>query len=262
MAKKPKGNGAELFEAYYGDLFGARWAALREALLGPVRQESIAGPGGTAYWLDAGSKEAASALSLPESGSILDMCAAPGGKSLVLAARMGEDTTLVSNEMSAERKNRLVRVLDEFLDPRIRARVAVTGRDAARWSRYEQESYEGILLDAPCSSERHVLSSPPHLAEWSPARVKNLAYRQWALLSGAWLVLKPEGCLVYSTCALSPAENDDVVAKLLKKYGNAEVIRPVEAGCGEETSLGTHILPDTAEGAGPIYYSVIRKTRS
>ena len=124
-------------------------------------------------------------------------------------------------------------------------------------SKYETSAYDGILLDVPCSSERHVLSSPPHLAAWSPARIKNLAYRQWALLSGAWLVLKPGGYLVYSTCALSPAENDDVVQKLFQKYDDA--IRIESESLGERTQWGVHILPDAAEGAGPIYYAILGK---
>jgi len=98
---------------------------------------------------------------------------------------MGADTTLVANELSSERKNRLIRVLDEFLEPTLRQRVKVTGFDAARWSRFEKGTFGAILLDAPCSSERHVLTSPKHLQEWSPARIRNLAFRQWALLSGA-----------------------------------------------------------------------------
>lgn len=259
MAKKKCTNGAELFELYYTDLFGSRWSQLKEALLAPVRQESLTGPAENNYWLDAGSREAAFSLPLPESGLLLDMCAAPGGKSLVLANRMSSETKLVSNEMSSERKNRLIRVLDEFLEPGIRERVSVTCRDASRWSRYEQSVFDGILLDAPCSSERHVLLSPQHLAAWTPARIKNLAIRQWALLSGAWLVLKPGGYMVYSTCALSPSENDDIISKLVKKYDDVIPVKNETSESGEQTRWGNHILPDTADGAGPIYYAILGK---
>jgi len=257
MAKKKALNGAESFEAHYQEVFGDRWGTLKAALELPVRQEPLPGPSGTSYWLDAGSFEAANALPLADEGRFLDMCAAPGGKSLAIARKMSPESTLVSNELSSDRKSRLIRVLDEFLEPHIRSRVTVTGRDAAKWSKYETSAYDGILLDVPCSSERHVLSSPPHLAAWSPARIKNLAYRQWALLSGAWLVLKPGGYLVYSTCALSPAENDDVVQKLFQKYDDA--IRIESESLGERTQWGVHILPDAAEGAGPIYYAILGK---
>lgn len=259
MGKRSKPRGSELFDSFYRDIFGERWDSLKQALLESVRQESIPGPTGDMYYLDAGSMEAASVLPLPEDDSILDMCAAPGGKSLVLARRMGAGTTLVANELSSERKNRLIRVLDEFLEPTLRQRVRVTGFNATRWSRFEKGTYGAILLDAPCSSERHVLTSPKHLEEWTPARVRNLAFRQWALLSGAWLVLRPGGYLVYSTCALSPSENDDIVGKLVQKYPDAEVLRPESPSAAEKTEFGCHILPDRTGGAGPIFYSLLRK---
>lgn len=212
------------------------------------------------YYLDRASITAAFALPLPEQGKILDMCAAPGGKSLILAGRMSEHATLVSNEYSQDRRKRLQTVLDQFLEPSIRSRVRITGHDASRWCRYEQNAYEAILIDAPCSSERHVLSSPVHLSQWTPARIKNLAHRQWSLLSGAWLVLKAGGYMVYSTCALSPDENDNVIEKLYSKYPDVEILsESAPAMHAEKTRFGYHILPDTASGAGPIYFSTIHK---
>lgn len=266
MSKQKKLAGAEAFELYYGELFADRWPSLRAALLEPVKhfawEEKLLKP----YYLDAGSVSAALALPKPDSSKVLDMCAAPGGKSLVLAGLLDEGSTLTSNEFSRDRKNRLVSVLDQHLPPPLRARVSVTGYDASRWSRYEKGAYDRILLDAPCSSERHVLSSPSYLAEWSPARVKSLALRQWALLSGAWLVLAPGGALVYSTCALSPKENDEVVERLLDKYSDAKVcgIEFDERFRGmlpkaEKTRFGWHVLPDTSDGAGPLYYALVRK---
>jgi 16S rRNA C967 or C1407 C5-methylase (RsmB/RsmF family) len=266
MGKKNSLSGAEAFEAYYEARFADRWQALRAALIEPSRQVTLPPPILKPYWLDAASREAALALPSVDSGAVLDLCAAPGGKTLVLASRLGEGSTLTANELSRDRRARLIAVLDQHLDGSLRARVSVTGYDGARWSRYEKGAFDRILLDAPCSSERHVLSSPPHLSEWSPARVKNLAQRQWALLSGSWLVLKAGGYLVYSTCALSEVENDGVVERLIKKYPDAAAVLPdfsrTEPGyepMGERTRYGTHILPDRASGAGPIYYALIRK---
>jgi 16S rRNA C967 or C1407 C5-methylase (RsmB/RsmF family) len=268
VSKKTAG-GAAAFESWYLDLFGDRWLALRAALLEPVRHAALSGNLVQPYYLDPGSVEAALALPVPESGEVLDMCAAPGGKSLVIADRLPVGSTLTANEFSRDRRSRLLSVLDEHLPPEIRSRVTVTGRDAARWSRYEQARYDSILLDAPCSSERHVLSAPAYLDEWSPARIRNLAHRQWALLSGAWLVLKPGGYLLYSTCALSPAENDDVVARLAKKYDDVvfcdanEIVRNSGIDSrAEAKTYGRHVLPDTADGSGPLYYALMRKTES
>ncbi len=265
MSKKEAG-GETAFEANYSALFGTRWPVLREALLRPVChvgwQEHLNEP----YYLDPGSVAAAIALPPVSGGSVLDMCAAPGGKTLILAGLLGEGSELTANEFSRDRKTRLLAVLDRHLPPELRQRVSVTGRDASRWSRYEKDAYDRILLDAPCSSERHVLSAPAYLAEWTPARIRNLAQRQWSLLSGAWLVLKGGGYLLYSTCALSPDENDGVAGRLVKKYPDVEVIEPVPLSAavlpsmrGEKTVYGTHILPDSGNGAGPLYYALFRK---
>jgi len=260
-------SGAEAFEAYYSELFGSRWPALRASLLENPNQVAWQKKMVKPYFLDQGSVEAALALPPCASGKVLDMCAAPGGKTLILAGNLDEESVLTANEISRERKNRLVSVLDQHLEGEIRKQVTVTCRDASRWSRFEQNAYDRILLDAPCSSERHVLLSPAYLAEWSPARIRNLAARQWALLSGAFLVLKEGGYIVYSTCALSMQENDGVVERLIKKYPTATICDPLEAvrsasidSKSEKTAYGRHVLPDTSEHSGPLYYALIQKT--
>ena len=266
MSKNRK-SGADDFESYYCGLFGSRWQALRASLLESPNQVAWQKKMGKPYFLDQGSVEAALALPPCVSGKVLDMCAAPGGKTLILAGNLDEESVLTANEISRERKNRLVSVLDQHLEPEIRKQVTVTCRDASRWSRFEQNAYDRILLDAPCSSERHVLSSPAYLAEWSPARIRNLASRQWALLSGAFLVLKEGGYIVYSTCALATQENDGVVERLLKKYPTALICDPLNAvqdasvnSKSEKTAYGRHVLPDTSASSGPLFYALIKKT--
>jgi len=266
MGKKDKNKqtGAELFDAYYSELFGERWTSLRSALLGEARQIGYSKKLQKTYYLDAGSVRAAQTLPLEGAETIADFCAAPGGKSLVIASEMDDDARLVSNERSRDRKNRLQKVLDEHLQPEILSRVSVSGYDASCWCNYEREAYDRILLDAPCSSERHVLADSKYLSLWTPARIRNLAVAQWALLSSAFLVLKTNGYMVYSTCALSHAENDGIIQKLLKKYSNAEIIGlPQEDKYGlcdgEKTEFGVHVLPDRQNGAGPLYFSLIHK---
>jgi 16S rRNA (cytosine1407-C5)-methyltransferase len=210
--------------------------------------------------LDRASVLAARSLRLPEEGTILDACAAPGGKSLVIASLMGSGVRLLANELSSERRRRLVKVLDEHLEGGLRSRVTVSGFDAAALGgrRGEQGRFGGILLDAPCSSERHVLRSPQALEEWTPARPRFLARRQWSLLSAAFLLLRRGGSLVYVTCALSEEENDSVAERLIKKYGEELVIDAPDFEEGEKTRYGRIILPDH-EGMGPIYAARFRK---
>jgi len=268
--RKRDGRGAEAFDEYYADLYGERWPALKAALLAPNAPVPFDGSGilRAPYFMDAASVLAARSLPLGGAVRMLDLCAAPGGKTLVIASSMDREASLVSNERSADRRGRLRRVLDEHLPPELRARVSVAGRDGAAWSRIERDAYDRILLDAPCSSERHVLGSPPHLAAWSPARVRALAQGEWALLSGAFLVLAPGGRLLYATCALSPRENDEVVGRLLEKYGSsAEIVADPPASfpdlpaplIPEPTAFGFQVLPDESGGAGPLYFSQIRK---
>ena len=254
--------GAREFDEYYGGLYGSRWSGLREALLAPGDAVDYADGLREPYHLDSASVFAARTLRLPEGGEVLDACAAPGGKTLVLASEMGPNIRILANELSGERRRRLVDVLDRHLDADRRSRVVVSGFDAAaaggRVS--ERGRFAAILLDAPCSSERHVLASPAALDAWTPARVRFLARRQWALLSAAFLLLAPGGSLVYATCALSPEENDGPVGRLIAKHGDAVMLDcPDGAGLAEATGYGVLFLPDRAWGAGPLYVARVRK---
>lgn len=267
--------GPEGFEQYYSSLFAERWPALKASLAGePAYAEWNAG-GRESYFLDAASVRAAVSLPLAGAERVLDLCAAPGGKTLVLASLMSLSANLVSNERSPERKNRLLRVCDSCLPEGVRPRVTVTCSDGAKWCRTQSECYDAILLDAPCSSERHVLSDPKYLSQWTPSRIKTVAMEQWALVSSAYRLLSPGGFLLYSTCALSPAENDEIIARLSKKFADAvpdmeKTMPPYDrnrvltfcAGTlpdAERTAYGWHILPDAQNCAGPIYFSLVRK---
>jgi 16S rRNA (cytosine1407-C5)-methyltransferase len=253
--------GAAEFDTYYEDLYGSRWQTLKAALLKPVEPRKYHSGGGASYMMDHASVLAARSLRFPSQGLILDACAAPGGKSLVLASESPADVKILSNEPSRERQRRLRSVLDEYLDAGKRNRVTTSGFDAAALAakKTEHERFQGILLDAPCSCERHVLSNEKYLSKWTPARPRFLAKRQWSLLSAAFLLLAGGGSLVYATCALSSEENDRVAARVIKKYGGAAVLDRPDFCEGEETEYGRIILPDTDSGIGPMYVARFRK---
>ena len=262
--------GSEGFEAYYSNLFGQRWQSIKEAFALESDYAEWKAGGEKSYFLDSGSVRAAVSLPLENAVDILDLCAAPGGKTLVLASNMSPDSNLLSNERSPERKNRLANTVKDCLPLEIQERVTVICKDGAQMCLKNEEKFDAILLDAPCSSERHVLADPKYLSEWSPSRIKTLSMAQWALLSSAWRMLRPNGYLLYSTCALSPDENDNVVAKLLKKFDDAKVLEPkislnyknfTESDLPEyeKTEFGAHVLPDKAAGAGPLYFSLLQK---
>ena len=276
---KEKLLGEQGFEKYYAAIFGARWEKLKAALL----QESEGVPfnaGAKTYFLDSASILAALTLPLDGAKKILDMCAAPGGKTLVLARRMEHDAELFSNELSFERKCRLERVVSEHLFPDVKERVKITCGDGALLCKKQDALYDAILLDAPCSSERHVLSSPTHLRQWSPARVRSLAVRQWSLLSSAFRILKSGGFLLYSTCAISNEENSNIAKRLLEKFEGKvravksdeikiiqesnvkkfpELFSAIEFPSFEENEFGFSVLPDAQKNSGPIYFFLAEK---
>ena len=291
MAKnkeKDLNRGSQGFNSYYKEIFGERWEVLKEALLKesvPVSYNLSRIKGEEdgelrTYYLDAASILAAFSLPLKGAEEILDLCAAPGGKTLVISSLMDEDSKRTSNERSAERKHRLSKVVEEHIPSRIKENITVTCSDGAVWCKTKSNCFDRILLDAPCSSERHVLQDEKYLAQWSPARIKTLSMEQWALLSSAYRMLKDNGILLYSTCALAPKENDEVIERLFKKFDNCvnlsfesekyQNLKNDEAKLQlftdnvslpdfERTKYGYQILPDKQNGAGPIYFSIIMK---
>lgn len=291
MAKnkqKDLNRGSQGFNSYYKEIFGERWKVLKEALLKesvPVSYNLSKIKGEEdgelrTYYLDAASILAAFSLPLKGAEEILDLCAAPGGKTLVISSLMDKDSKLTSNERSAERKHRLSKVVEEHIPSRIKENITVTCSDGAVWCKTKSNCFDRILLDAPCSSERHVLQDEKYLAQWSPARIKTLSMEQWALLSSAYRMLKDNGILLYSTCALAPKENDEVIERLFKKFDDCvnlsfesekyQNLKNDEAKLQlftdnvslpdfERTKYGYQILPDKQNGAGPIYFSIIMK---
>lgn len=155
----------------------------------------------------------------PQPGEqILDACAAPGGKALAIYDRMTGEGELIANDSSPARVYRMRQVFQEYGA----AGVTIWQKKAEIIFKRYPEYFDKILLDAPCSSEKHVYTQPKYLAQWTPARIKHLKQRQIALINGLWLALKPGGRLVYSTCAVNQEENEGVVADFLKRHPEAQ----------------------------------------
>lgn len=261
MAKrKAVPHGADAFDAYYSDLFGNRWQTLKQALLQDSKHNALFLSLNRPYYMDSASITAAAALPRLHKGNCLDMCAAPGGKTLVLCLHLGDAVQIQANDLSRSRHARLVKVLNEHLPAHTLRRIQTSNGNAALRAKSASEQYDRILLDAPCSSERHLLQNPKHLRDWSASRIKHLAQRQWSLLSAAFLLLKNHGFLLYATCALNPVENDRQIERLIKKYGTSVCIPSQSSPAfAEKTQYGCMFLPDTSCGSGPLYFSLIQK---
>ena len=277
--KNQKIKGKDGFDSFYKEIYKERWDNLKECLLtesNPV--EFFVQGAEKPYYLDNASIIAASMLPLSDASDIIDLCAAPGGKSIVIASRMNEAARLVSNERSKERVKRLRNSIKDCLPESIQNKISVWCSDGALLCKTKAESFDAILLDAPCSSERHVIKDAKYLNEWSPSRIKTVTSEQWALLSSAYRSLKKGGYLLYSTCAIAPQENDEMIQKLIKKFNKEtaafEIIEPffdkdflspytsIDISEIEKTQYGYHIMPDKNAGSGPIYFSLIHKLDS
>ncbi|PIZ74766.1 hypothetical protein COY07_00175 [Candidatus Peregrinibacteria bacterium CG_4_10_14_0_2_um_filter_43_11] len=169
------------------------------------------------YPMNASSLLPVLALRVQPDDVVLDACAAPGGKALFLSEFIGTKGHLVANDNSPNRRQRMRQMFEQYGA----TSIEVWGRKAETIFKTNPGDFDKILVDAPCSSEKHVLNSAKHLGEWSYGRIRQLKQRQIALLSGLFLALKPGGRMVYSTCAFTPEENEEVVAKLLKKKQDA-----------------------------------------
>lgn len=247
------------FEAFFAAHFGARWTALRDALLRPPHKRVLENPFGLEpYALDEASAVAAEALDLKPGQSMADLCASPGGKSLVNIFKTAGDGEWLCNDLSPTRAARLKAVFHDCLPAEVLSRVRVSVGDASRFGLRHPECYDRVLVDAPCSGERHLLAAPKELARWSEKGSKRLAIRQHALLCAGLDALKSGGRLVYSTCTLSPHENDAVITKLIKSRANKFNIVTAARGPGEPTTHGHLILPDKT-GCGPIYFAILEK---
>jgi 16S rRNA C967 or C1407 C5-methylase (RsmB/RsmF family) len=283
------------FDQFYANMYGERWPRLKEALLAPKKHVAILNPhskfefrdtpvhmtglsfeldvkdefpqpekteaGYVNYYLmDAASILPIEALDLHPGERVVDLCAAPGGKSFLCALKLKNQGLLVSNDRSAARRARIHRVFDDYLPKSEQKNISVTAHDATKWSLYQKSMYDKVLLDAPCSSERHVLEDSKELNIWAPGRTKAIAVTQFAMLASALDIVKVGGTIVYSTCALSQLENDDIIRKLhQKRPGRFELIRE-DYPFGEPTEFGWQVLPDNT-GWGPFFLSKIQRLK-
>ena len=217
MAKRPSHSD---FDSYYQALYQERWPALRASLLAE-RSPIALNDGLTGPYCSTRLRGGRPNLAVERGDAVLDMCAAPGGKTLVLALALDGEGSLTANDRSADRRARLRRVITDHLDARLRLPITVTSHDATKWSLYERDAYDKILLDAPCSSERHVLTDEKALRAWSPSRPKRLAITQFAMLAAALEAVKVGGTILYVTCSINSGENEEVIEKLHTRRAGA-----------------------------------------
>ncbi|MGL4524566.1 MAG: RsmB/NOP family class I SAM-dependent RNA methyltransferase [Spirochaetia bacterium] len=259
MGKKSFVTGECAFDEFYQASFGSRWSKLRSSLMLTHPYHEITVDLHTPYYLDKASLIAVQALDLHPGQQILDLCAAPGGKALLIAQATGKNACLTVNERSVDRFHRLRRTMDLLKTP---PQITFTRSDARRYSMLHPGLlFDRILLDAPCSSEAHVLKSPQYLSQWSTKRPKRLAIEQIAMLCQALDLCRVGGKIVYSTCSINGCENDGVIEKMLKKRAHLFSIEPANFGLGEKTTHGWQVWPDRHQ-QGPLYIAILKREKN
>lgn len=201
---------------------------------------------------------------------ILDLCAAPGGKSTQIAARLGGQGLLWSNEPSATR----LKVLAENIERLGVGNCIISNELPAKLAQKLPQVFDKIVVDAPCSGEGMFRKNPSLRAQWTWRGVEFCAERQKEILSAAVTMLKPGGTLVYSTCTFNPIENEGVIDWLLTHFPDLSLLShpdplPVFDGGHPEWLLSnnrdlekcTRLWPHKLEGEGH-FIALLRKTET
>ena len=205
--------------AWYADAFQVAPEA-RAALLEsrPYRERWI-------YVQDLASMLPPLVLAPEPDARVLDLCAAPGSKTLQLACLMQGRGEIAAVEVVRPRFYRLKANVQAYGAPNVRLYL----QDGTRVGRYRPESFDYVLVDAPCSSEgRFHLSDPDTFAYWSPRKIREMARKQYRLLVSAVQSLRPGGVLVYATCTMAPEENEAVLDRLLRTFDGVLTVEPLD----------------------------------
>jgi len=171
---------------------------------------------GRVYLQNAASLIPPVALGARRGDSVLDVAAAPGGKAFHIAARLRNDCTLWLNDSAAPRARKLAALAADY---GVRYAQLTTHQAQYLDKSLPHESFDRILLDVQCSGEGRVdLRRSDALRYWSEERLEKYKFQQTRMLAAAYALLRPGGVMVYSTCTVSPEENEFPVSKVLQRH--------------------------------------------
>jgi 16S rRNA (cytosine967-C5)-methyltransferase len=252
-------------EEYLGELRAAGMGARAEprvphavALDAPCDVHDLPGfSEGVVSVQDLGAQCVVFPLELAAGQRVLDACAAPGGKTALIAERE-PDCAIVAVDIDPQR---LARVDENLRRGKLRAEL-VCGDASRPQAWWDGVPFDRILLDAPCSALGVIRRHPDIRLRKSPSDIDKLPELQTRLLGSVWPLLARGGRLVYATCTLTRSENRDVMAAFLRATPDAVCV-PAESwtgwpGLGEEDGIGRQILPGEA-GADGFYYAALTK---
>ena len=177
----------------------------------------------------------------PSQGGVLDLCAAPGGKSTLLRAVLPDDCVLYSNELIRNRASILAENVQKWGGPN-----HIVTNLYPRDYRKSKQRFDLILCDVPCSGEGMFRKDPATIGEWSPQQVEKCWKLQREIVDDAWTCLNDGGVLIYSTCTFNTKENEENIRYFLTQY-EAELLT---VNVKPEWHITGSLLPDFDQ---PVY---------
>ncbi|MFN5379688.1 MAG: methyltransferase RsmF C-terminal domain-like protein [Bacteroidota bacterium] len=192
-------------------------------------------------------------LSLPEHPVVLDLCAAPGGKSTHLLSLIHQKGVLVSNEIITSRNKILQQNIYKW-----GCDNAIITQSGSEHFKECPDLFDLIVVDAPCSGEGLFRKDPDAVSHWSKSTVEGCSRRQLDITQSAIHALKPGGYLIYSTCTFEQSENDDVVKSLILNHGFRQIKLQAKDKGIVSTSFGLQFFPHLTRSEG-FYISALQK---
>ena len=214
---------------------------------------------GVIYFQEPSAMCVAEGLPLCDDAKILDLCAAPGGKTTHIGARMKNKGLLVANEIISKR----AAILSENVERMGLTNTIVTNENPSHLAEKFQGFFDGIIVDAPCSGEGMFRKEPQAVDEWSVNHTLSCAVRQKNILDDAYKMLKCGGYIMYSTCTFSYDENEAVVKHMMEKY-NMELcpipgLDMLSQGIGDGMENCRRVFPHKNKGEGH-FTALLRRT--
>ncbi len=204
---------------------------------------------------DGGAQLAAGLMRLEPGQEVIDLCAAPGGKTCHIMETAPDNISVTAVDISAERLQKVKENLD---------RIGLTARlyagDAAKPDgEWAEIKYDRILLDVPCSATGVIRRHPDIKLLRRPGDIRSLTELQRQIFSSAWALLKPGGLLLYATCSLLQQENEEQIEYFLSNNGDASEL-PIDDGWGQARSHGRQTLPGDDSMDGFFYARLLKQS--
>ncbi|NDO46092.1 RsmB/NOP family class I SAM-dependent RNA methyltransferase [Clostridium sp. MD294] len=203
---------------------------------------------GLYYIQEPSAMSAAAILPVNEGECVLDICAAPGGKSTQLGTKLKQTGVLVCNDISASRTKALLKNIECFGI----TNSIVMSETPQKLSKHFEQYFDKILIDAPCSGEGMFRKDSDMIKKWNSNLIAHCMQQQKEILQYCAIMLKAGGMMLYSTCTFSPEENEHIITEFLQYHKEFKIV-PIEAKWGFQKGMiegCVRLFPHKIKGEG------------